>query len=775
MFSTFSANPNSTESPTKTSTAARPKRNQVARACDSCRLNRIKCDDRQPCDNCRQRGSQCSNSNPSEAYPAQTASREIQRLRNRVRDLQAQLKKANEHASSTAPEELASSSASTASGPIDFANTGKNLYNAWEGVAAADERTGRAIYYGPLSSSYLVTRMTRYLCKALNRTTLDFPFPALISQVDDARPVAGQQSLWDSEVADLSRAQEEHFLVLLWQSFHCICPVLSEGDFGAYYESLWSDTIPGLDDRRKPSALVDSLLAVCMQYGSTFLVTDDESIDSEQATHTSSMAYGFYQRSQRLLMNELEAPSIASLQSHIYSVIYLSNASLLNSAHATLGVAIRTAQALRLHLRPLDGTPPEERELHLRIWWSLYQLDTSLSMALDRPPLLDWDDVACPLPSDHEGAAEAGSLSGTALPSSAHQPISWLSFHVQQVKLTVVARRVQAAFKAECARLLSPTVQNIYGEPAIIESLAGFVGREMRTIYHWLQGVPQPLKTERKDGREPFSTDRTPLSLDPTAPLWLQRQRLLLEINYHHFQIATLRSFVRFPPRASLPTPLCDSHNISCLNHAMMLTNLLHQVLSETDLLRGWRPVVQYQWDAMVCILAFVLANPVCPPTPAGRRCLQTAIHTLDLMGQQYAVARNAAEIGREIARRVEWLVEQFRSSLVPGRRLQPTPPSQSPADLGSMAPPWSTPSATPGLTESVLTEEHWQALMTNLPVDIPLSFDLDNGLPGQSIITPPHDVISPTASLSDDVLLGQWPDFMSGFVSDSAAANKTS
>ncbi|KAH8432121.1 fungal specific transcription factor domain-containing protein [Aspergillus melleus] len=616
--------------------------------------------------------------------------------------------------------------------------------------------------------------MTRYLCKSLSLSILDFPFPALMSQIDDARSVPRQQSLWDSEPADLSRAQEEYFLVLLWQSFHCICPVLSEGDFRAYYESLWSDAIPELEGRRKPSALVDSLLAVCMQYGSTFLVTDDESVDSEQATNTSSLAHGFYQRSQRLLMNELEAPSIASLQSYIYGVIYLSNASLLNSALVALGVAIRTAQALRLHLRPLDGTPPEERELHLRIWWSLYQLDSSLSMTLDRPPLLVWNDFACPLPSDHGGAAEAGPLSGTALPSSAHQNISWLSFHVQQVKLTVVAQRLQAAFKAECARHLSPTVQDIYDEPAIIESLAGFVGREIRTIYDWLQDVPGTLKTERKDGREPFSTDRTPLILDSTAPLWLQRQRLLLEIIYHHFQIATLRSFVRFPPRASPATPLCDSHSISCLNHAMMLTNLLHQVLSETDILRGWRPAVQYQWDAMVCILAFVLANPVCPPTPAGRQCLQTAIHTLDLMGRQYAVARNAAQIGREIARRVEWLVEQFRSSLFPGRQLQPTPPTQSPADLGSMVPPWTTPSATPGLTESVLTEEHWQALMTNVPIDIPLSFNLENGLPGQSIITPPHDVISPTASLSDDVLLGQWPDLMSGFVADSSTANHT-
>lgn len=710
--------------------------------------------------------------------------REIQRLRNRVRDLQAQLKKANEDAKPTAPKE-SFSSVSTASGPTDSANPGRNGYNSWEGVPDLNERTGRCMYYGPLSSTYLVSRMVRYLCQALSTSTLDFPCPALISQIGGA-PTIPDHSPEESEVTDLSRAQEEHFLVLLWQSFHCIYPVISEAEFRAYYESLWSSSSPtGQGGGRGSSALVDSLLAVCIQYGSTFLVDEGDYVSSDQSASTLTMAHSFHIRSQRLLMSELEAPSIASLQSHIYGIIYLLNASLLNSAHANLGVAIRTAQTLRLHLRQLADAPPEEKELNLRIWWSLYQLDTSVSMALDRPPFLDWDDIPCPLPSDHEGAAAVGSLSGMNLLSSAHEQVSWLSFHVQHVQLTAVARRVHAAFKAECARLLCPIeARDIHDEPAIAESLAGFLAREARAMYDWVQTVPQSLKTERKGTREPFSTDRAPLKMDPTAPLWLQRQRLLLEVDYHHFQIATFRSFIQFPPRASSTTLLCDGHNISCLNHAMMLTNMLHQVLSETDILRGWLPVVQYQWDAMMCILAFVLANPVCPPTPAGRRCLQTAIQTLDLMGQQYVAARDAAYIGREIVRRVEMLVEQFRRNIIPSRRLQPTPPSQTPEDSDSMMPLSLMPSVISGLTGSVLAEEHWQTLTATVPLDFPESSGLDNELPGRSIITPPSDVISSEIFLPDDALLGaDWiasgsvgfKHVMDSFMPSSSSADKSS
>ena len=63
-------------------------------------------------------------------------------------------------------------------------------------------------------------------------------------------------------------------------------------------------------------------------------------------------------------------------------------------------------------------------------------------------------------------------------------------------------------------------------------------------------------------------------------------------------------------------TPQTDVHNISCLNHAMAITSILNQVLSETDLLRGWSPIFQYQWDAILCTLGYVLANSLSPLNP---------------------------------------------------------------------------------------------------------------------------------------------------------------
>jgi hypothetical protein len=47
---------------------------------------------------------------------------------------------------------------------------------------------------------------------------------------------------------------------------------------------------------------------------------------------------------------------------------------------------------------------------------------------------------------------------------------------------------------------------------------------------------------------------------------------------------------MRFTPFSRTSTPLADSH-------AIALTNMLHQTLSETDIPAGWHQACQYQWE----------------------------------------------------------------------------------------------------------------------------------------------------------------------------------
>ncbi|KAJ5776267.1 uncharacterized protein N7511_001278 [Penicillium nucicola] len=766
MFSTFSAL-NSTDHPEQPA-APRPKRNQVARACDWCRLNRIKCDDRLPCQNCKSRGGHCSNTKQFESHSLKAANREIHRLRNQLKDFQKEMDTLTQE-SKTQPGDTKHPSRQ----PLNTSNFSSGTASAelpethrvtWDGFQNPEARTGRVIHFGPFSSPYMVMRLNRYMSQSSHEQPLKFPLPIRISQINRYYPTHSlgqfadetEQStlrLGPAEAENLPREEEENFLVLMWQSYHCIYPIVSEEEFRDYYNSLWT----GTNDQgpRRPSALVDSLLAVCMQYGSIFM-GDEENMENgaEQspAAHFHTAAHTFYDRSQRMLMETLEHPTIQTLQSQIYCIIYSYNISNLDTALVLLGTGIRIAHMLRLHLRPLGDLPRATQELHSRIWWTLYQLDSQISMSLGRPPLINPADAGCAIPTDMRDAVQ---LSGTVLVSPPEEELTWLSFHVQYVRLTAAARRVQEVFAARCDEdLQEKDIQDIQEDPPALELLARFMSSEIRTMYDWVQAVPPSLKNQRKGEGEALSTDRTSLNLNPASPLWLQRQRLLLEITYHHLQIATLRPFIRFPPRGPSLTPLTDGLGISALNHAVVLTNILKHVLSETDILSGWTPAFQYQWDATICIISFVLANPVCPPTPAARNVLPAAFENLNTLGKPFAPGPNSI--------RLAW--EQFRSSSTRRGWSQLTPPSQSAFDTAGA--PGSVPAT--GIDTNGM-----QFIGNGMMGSIPQSNDsfstkspsnamLGNEYMGPAVMTPPMHLMDASFNLPIDMFMGTENRWMS-------------
>ncbi|KAJ5668365.1 uncharacterized protein N7477_006935 [Penicillium maclennaniae] len=651
MFSTFSANLDTLECPTgATAAPARRKRAQVAQACDWCRLNRIKCDERRPCQNCREHGGYSSDFRHSEISSLPAANRDVTLC------------------AKPQTRQIAGLAHPNASLIAAITETPDSYRMTWDGLDDRESRTSQDIHYGPLASQRMVMRLNRFMAGSSNPLLSGSVLPICIPQVKRLR-------LRFSEVEDLSREQEEHFLVLLWQAYHCVYPIIVEEDFKEYYDSLW--TVSNGQTQRQPSALVYSLLAVCIQYGSTFLVNDEDMMSGatgSQATHFDSAAHTFYIRSQHALMDALEYPSIMSLQSQIYCIIYVYNTANLNSAHALLGLAIRIAQMLHLHLPPLGPLPQTNPGLGSRIWWTLYQLDSHISMTLGRSRLINVNDVHSMIPTD---IIDRLHVPKSVSVSPSQEDISWLSFHVHFIHFTAVARRIHGSFGAHCTDLLQGKgIQDIYENPPNLELLGNQLSRDLRTMYDWVPTVPVLLKNQRKGSGQPFSTDRTPLDLDPASPLWLQRQRLLLEIIYHHVQIANFRPFIRFRPRGAFLTPLSDNHSISALNHAVVMTHILNQVLSETDLLSGWKPVFRYQWDAAICILSFVLANPVCPPTPAARKVLPMAIQNLETLGHFFGPVTNTL---RDI-----W--EQFCSSPTNLGWTQITPQNQSASNTAVIA-----------------------------------------------------------------------------------------
>ena len=517
---------------------------------------------------------------------------------------------------------------------------------------------------------------------------------------------------------DMSRSREEHLLNLFWQSYHLTIPILNEKDFRKHYNSLWTTTFSPKEAKRKPSALVDSVLALCMQYGTAFGVADRTSADTEVNDNVSLVGRGLHQRSQNLLSSEYEAPTISTLQCLIFSVLYLSNSSLLNSGRQTLEVAIGIAYKLGVQHEARDHSSGRRSSVPRRIWWTLFLLDSQMCLGFGRPYLIDASNMTCDLPSsDPLEATDFGSSL-----SLAFADINWLAFHTQCIKLSVTVRTIHTSFYEKCSEISSAhRGADLYDNLDLLESCADHLSRSMKGLQDWVCNVPAALKNPRKGTGEPFSTARSTIEVDPYSPLWLQRQRLLLELLYHKLAMSLHRPFIRFPSNTVSMFQTSVDRGVSCLNHAIVTTTILSQVLTEGDILNGWQPAYQYQWDAALSMLGFGLAHPVCPHAPSARRSIHTAIDNFDtLAANSCSVATSAGSVTRNLLDKIDTFASSFRS--------RGSSSDNSSSSFPSGPPSAKTPLTSPPLSLHPLASPHNQESdLMAMTLSSPVGFGLKN------------------------------------------------
>jgi hypothetical protein len=430
----------------------------------------------------------------------------------------------------------------------------------WEGVWTAESHTGQMQYYGPSSSFYFTNEIRSHLKHVFQREHLEcsslpnaaskiFASPTSVSQTDD---FVQSSNLGEVHISgeDLTRSHEEYFLNMFWQLYHCTVPILDHASFKEHYDSLWAHPqSQGL--HRKPSALVDIVLALSIQYGTA-------SADYGQANFkmdgedSSIGGRWFYHRCQMLLSSERERPSLPTMQCYIYSAVYLWNASFFNLAHETLAVAIRAAHALGLHQKSNDHFPEAERHIFQRIWWTLFCLDTKACIDLGRPFSIHLSDVTCELP--------AHNLRNAIAPDShlqlTHEGLSYLEYHSQCVDLLVAAQAIHVTFYRKCTELITDMEgKSLHDDPTAHEIAGKILSESTKLLQEWTRSVPEALKNSRQGNAEPFSISRSALEIDTCIPLWLQRQRLFLELLFHNIAMSLNRPFIRFLVQSHVPYP----------------------------------------------------------------------------------------------------------------------------------------------------------------------------------------------------------------------------
>lgn len=687
-----SASPAATPAP-----AVRPKRIQVARACDWCRVHRIKCDSEQPCNNCRSRGGECSNKGPNPIRTLPHAFREIERLRQRIKELEREVEKRDKVISSHQDEvaKAYASPNSQATPSTQSSGVGSVELNAWgepgkasrhiEGIFMSTTQHPQKQWFGPSSQFFFIGRMHSYLAVALRQThsfqsiqihvankTFTSSVPSPRSTESGDIPLADlNMDPTSSRARCLTATQEQYFIDIFWQNHHSGLQIVDEISFKEHYRSLWTAG----ERFRKPSPLVDIILALSMQQGiPPPLVPQRDRLPVVEPTSPDPVkaeieldARWHYQRCQALLLAELECPTISTLQCQMFSVIYLCCSSLQNMAHSSLAVAIRTAHILGLHLEPSHELPRRERELRKRIWWSLYTLESKTCMKLGRPWSTTLSEATCTIPADdYDLAVQMGC--STFLGDN----VTWLTYTVQLVKLVLAARTVYNAFYQKVGLVLSASSNpspSLYEDPAAMETCATFLQESMECLGIWKRSVPDTIKNKRKRDGIPMSTDRSPLAIEIFAPVWLQRHRLWLELLYHNLSMNLYRPFICFDnntrnSNVENKTPASYACAKRSAEHAMALTEITHQVVSDTHLLNGWHEAFQWQWNAALTLLGFALAYP-----DAGdiltqvRMTIDLAIQSCEIFGRDFSVGLSAAAVAKDLAKKADMIRKESRSA----------------------------------------------------------------------------------------------------------------
>ena len=463
-----------------------------------------------------------------------------------------------------------------------------------------------------------------------------------------------------SSIRQMNRTQEEYFLSLYWESYYCFSPIVDEAEFRRHYATLWVDG----EAQRKPSALVDIILALCLQFGYSFIPRDNAGSDKINPGDDATIAgRWYYRRCQSLLTADLESPTITTVQCLIYSAHYLCCASFQNMCHVTLAQAIRTAQILGLHLEPPADLPIGARELRKRIWWVLWLTEAKTSCKLGRPTCTDRSQMTVTEASD---SVEAATANGATL--GTYADVTWLTYHVHVQRLMSLSCDVHSSLLAKFGEALHTSeLGSVYKEPQVLESCAEHLATLMPRMKAWVNQLPTGIKTQRRNAGEAMSVDRTLLDIDPMAPMWLLRERLGLEIMYHTQMLNLLRPFVAFYSNSSTYTPITERHAAACVNHAIALVLVMHQAVTETDLMSGWSEFFFLTWNAVVTAAGFLLAYPIHPATTNARKALEKGVAVFDTFGANFAVAEDAAKIVRDLLAKADLLAGRLRNGVGSG------------------------------------------------------------------------------------------------------------
>ena len=173
------------------------------------------------------------------------------------------------------------------------------------------------------------------------------------------------------------RKTADRLMTAYWEHVHVLYPILLREEIIVEYHNLWSGTMR-IRDERSLVGLIHAMLAISCQL-----------VGPETSQNRSEVAAALYDRA-RGSLDIFEKPSLRQVQCYLVLAMYLQSTDDPHTCWLFVGLAVRSAQSLGLHLAATSERAKgiAEREAMRKAWYGCVVLDRVLAMTHGRAPMI---------------------------------------------------------------------------------------------------------------------------------------------------------------------------------------------------------------------------------------------------------------------------------------------------------------------------------------------------------------------------------------------------